>query len=98
MVLEDEPFIIRQHFGSKVSFSEQLFSILSRVFEELTWISSWIWSFKNHDSIPLKKRQKAKPPNILEACILIKNKRFKKFLLCICLRPPKLQFLLVELN
>lgn len=68
MVLEDDTFIIRQHFGSKVSFSEQLFSILSHIFEALTWISSWIWCFKkswlNH--IIIKKRQKAKPPNILE--------------------------------
>lgn len=60
MVLEDDTFIIRQRFGSKVSFSEQLFSILSRVFEEPTWISSWIWSFKKSWLNPILKKKDKK--------------------------------------
>lgn len=63
MVLEDDTFIIRQHLGSKVSLSEQLFSILSRVFEELTWISSWIWSFKKSLLNPIIKKKKDKKQN-----------------------------------
>lgn len=77
MVLEEDAFVIRQHFGSKLSFSEQLFSILSRVFEEVTWIFSWIWSFTKSWLNPIikKKRKEKTPPYILEVCVLIERKR-----------------------
>lgn len=43
-----------------------------------------------------KERQKAKPPNILEVCILIEKKDVQNsFSVFVC--PPKLQFFL-ELN
>lgn len=76
MVLEDDAFVIRQRFGSKLSFSEQLFSILSRVFEELTWIFSWIWSFKKIMTQSYNKKKKAKlPPYIFKVSVLIERRK-----------------------
>lgn len=57
MILKDDAFVIRQNFGRKLSFSEQLFSILSRIFEDLTWIFSWIWTLTKSRLNAIKKNK-----------------------------------------
>lgn len=57
MILKDDAFVIRQNFGRKLSFSEQLFSILSRIFEDLTWIFSWIWTLTKSRLNAIKNKQ-----------------------------------------
>lgn len=103
MVLEDDAFVIRQRFGSKLSFSEQLFSILSHIFEELTWIFSWIWSFKKIMTQSYNKKKEKRQnylPTFSKYVFWLREERIFKipslYLFCLC--PPKLQFSLMKLK